>query len=43
MDITGRVTADAAAQNPSIKSKIAQLQPGSSLANAILKHNKAAE
>ncbi len=43
MELAGRVTAEAAMQNPSIMTKVAQLKPGSALANAILKHNKAAE
>ena len=42
MDLAGRVTAEAAAQNPQLAAKIGQLLPGSTLADAILKnHNRA--
>ena len=43
VELAGRVTAEAALQSTLLKSKIVQLKPGSALANAILKHNKAAE
>jgi chromosome segregation ATPase len=44
MDLAGRITSEAATQNPVLKAKIAQLKPeGSALAVAILKHSKAAE
>ena len=43
MDLAGRVSAEAALQNPTLVTKIAQLKPGSALADAILKHNKPAE
>ena len=43
MDLAGRVTAEAALQNAELMTKISQLRPGSALAGAIIKHNKAAE
>jgi predicted nucleic acid-binding Zn-ribbon protein len=43
MDLAGRMTAQAALQNAAIVTKIAQLKPGSALADAILNHHKAAE
>jgi hypothetical protein len=43
MQLAGRLAAEAALQNPTLVTKIAQLKPGSALANAILKHNKTAE
>jgi chromosome segregation ATPase len=43
MDLAGLVTAEAAAQNPNLKTKITALQPdGSALANAVLKHSRQA-
>ncbi len=43
MDLAGRITAEAATQNASLRAKIAQLQPdGSALADAILKYTKTA-
>jgi hypothetical protein len=43
MDLAGRVAAEAARGNSEIKTKIADLKPGSALSNALIKHNKAAE
>jgi DNA repair exonuclease SbcCD ATPase subunit len=43
MELAGRITAEAATQNAVLVTKVSQLKPGSALANAILKHQKAAE